>query len=66
MLFRSLAEGREITVLDGSGQVLLRAGEAGLVEPERAQGLLTNAAVDLRYTTRQGVEVVAALARVAD
>ena len=62
----ALAEGREITVLDGSGQVLLRAGEAGLVEPERAQGLLTNAAVDLRYTTRQGVEVVAALARVAD
>ncbi|MDP2311400.1 MAG: HAMP domain-containing protein [Pseudomonadota bacterium] len=62
----SLAKDREITLLGQDGEVLLRAGPMGLVEPARARAFLRNAEVDLRYETAHGVEVLAALAAVPE
>ncbi len=60
----SLGREREINLLDLDGDVLLRAGPPGLVDPARVRAFLRNAEVDLRYETADGVEVLAALARV--
>lgn len=62
----TLAEGREVCLLARDGSVLLRAGQTGLVDPANARSVLTSAAVDLRYETPGGVEVLAALAAVPD
>ncbi len=60
----ALTEGREIALLAENGDVLLRAGEVGLIEPERTRALTGNPEVDLRYRTQGGVAVLAGLARV--
>ncbi len=62
----ALAEGREVCLLGKEGQVLLRAGQPGLVDPARTRSVLKNAAVDLRYDTADGVSVLAALAAVPE
>jgi signal transduction histidine kinase len=60
-----LARDREIALLGADGDVLLRAGPLGLVEPERVRAFVREAAeVDFRYATSADVEVLAALARV--
>ncbi|MDP2306639.1 MAG: HAMP domain-containing protein [Pseudomonadota bacterium] len=60
----TLAAQREINLLGADGQVLLRAGPNGLVDPGRARAFLRNAEVDLRYDTAEGVAILAALASV--
>jgi C4-dicarboxylate-specific signal transduction histidine kinase len=62
----ALADGREIALLAPDGSVLLRTGQTGLVEPDRARALIGNREVDLRYESASGVAVLAALAQVPD
>jgi len=62
-----LARNREIVLLGEDGEVLLRAGPPGLVEPERVRAFVREAAeVDFRYATAAEVDVLAALARVPE
>lgn len=60
----ALAQQREINLLTTDGQLLLRTGPSGLVDPARTRAFLRNAEVDLRYETVEGVAVLAALASV--
>jgi two-component system NtrC family sensor kinase len=62
----SLAEEREVCLIGPGGAVLLRAGQPGLVDPAAARVLLGNEGADLRYTTADGVAVLAALSRVPE
>ncbi len=62
----NLTDGREVAVLGPGGEVLTRAGEPGLVEPERYRALLSTGLADLRYESEDGAFVVAATAGVAD
>lgn len=58
------SETREVVLLGADGALLHRAGAEGLVETESFHALLGAPAADLSYTSRGGVEVAAAIARV--
>lgn len=55
---------REVVLLDAQGGVLLRVGQAGLVEPARFRALLASPSAGVRYVDALGSDVLAATARV--
>lgn len=55
---------RAVALYDVEGRLLARGGDPGLIDATRIQGLLSAARVDYRYTTGDGVDVLAASARV--
>lgn len=57
-------EDREVVLFSLDGTTLLRAGPAGVVDPESFRPLLGTISADLRYVGRGGEETLGALARV--
>ncbi len=55
---------RAVALYDVEGRLLAHGGGPGLIDATRIQSLLSAARVDYRYTTGDGVDVLAASARV--
>jgi signal transduction histidine kinase len=60
----SAGEGRAVMVLDAEGVALVRSGTQSLVDAARLRPLLAAPSADIRYTTPEGIDVLAATARV--